>query len=93
MQSQAATVEEYITELRGDRQKPIAELRKIIRKNLPKGFVEGMGYGMLGTWYHITFIRQVIMLILSFHYLLLARHLKRILLRSITWEFMVIRFY
>jgi len=48
MQSQAATVEEYLTELPGDRQKPIAELRKIIRKNLPKGFVEGMGYGMIG---------------------------------------------
>ena len=48
MQSQAATVEEYITELPEDRQKPITELRKVIRKNLPKGFVEGMGYGMIG---------------------------------------------
>jgi len=48
MQSQLATVEEYIAELPEDRQKPIAELRKIIRKNLPKGFVEGMGYGMIG---------------------------------------------
>ena len=32
MQSQLATVEEYIAELPEDRQKPIAELHKIIRK-------------------------------------------------------------
>ena len=48
MQSQAATVEVYIIELPEERQKPVSELRKIIRKNLPKGFVEGMGNGMIG---------------------------------------------
>src|SRR6185503_20260537 len=31
-----------------DRKKAIRELRQVILKNLPKGFSEGMSYGMLG---------------------------------------------
>jgi uncharacterized protein YdhG (YjbR/CyaY superfamily) len=48
MQSKATTVEQYIAELPEERKKPVTELRKIIKKNLPKGFKEGMGYGMIG---------------------------------------------
>lgn len=48
MQSKAKTVEEYIDELPEDRKKAITELRKVIKKNLPKGFSEEMGYGMMG---------------------------------------------
>jgi uncharacterized protein YdhG (YjbR/CyaY superfamily) len=48
MQSKATTVDAYIAELPEDRQKAITELRKVIKKNLPKGFKEGMGYGMMG---------------------------------------------
>ncbi|MDD1776137.1 MAG: DUF1801 domain-containing protein [Candidatus Methanomethylicus sp.] len=48
MQSKATSPEEYIDSLPDDRKKIISELRKIILKNLPKGFKEGMGYGMLG---------------------------------------------
>ncbi|MBL0145943.1 MAG: DUF1801 domain-containing protein [Chitinophagaceae bacterium] len=48
MQSKATTVEQYIAELPADRAKTITELRKVIKKNLPKGFKEGMGYGMMG---------------------------------------------
>lgn len=48
MQSKATTPEAYIAELPDDRQKAISELRNVILKNLPKGFSEGMGYGMLG---------------------------------------------
>lgn len=48
MQSKASTVKEYIDSLPPDRKKVISELRKIIKKNLPKGFSEGMGYGMMG---------------------------------------------
>ncbi len=48
MQSKAATVEQYLTELPEERQVPMDKLRKIIRKNLPKGFKEEMGYGMMG---------------------------------------------
>lgn len=48
MQSKAKTPEEYIASLPKDRQKPILELRNAVLKNIPKGFVEAMGYGMLG---------------------------------------------
>ena len=48
MRSDATTPEEYIEGLPADRQAVVNELRKIIKKNLPKGFKEGMGYGMLG---------------------------------------------
>jgi uncharacterized protein YdhG (YjbR/CyaY superfamily) len=48
MQSKAATVEEYLKELPAERQEAITKLRKAIKKNLPKGFSEEMGYGMIG---------------------------------------------
>lgn len=48
MQSSAATPEEYVASLPEDRKEAIEKLRKVIKKNLPKGFKEGMGYGMLG---------------------------------------------
>jgi uncharacterized protein YdhG (YjbR/CyaY superfamily) len=48
MQSKATTVDAYITELPDDRQKAIEKLRKVIKKNIPKGFKEEMNYGMIG---------------------------------------------
>ena len=48
MQSQAKTPEEYIRELPEDRKEVITKLRQTILENLPKGFQETMGYGMLG---------------------------------------------
>ncbi len=48
MQSTATTVDQYIDQLPEDRKKAVAELRKVIKKNIPKGFQEGMGYGMAG---------------------------------------------
>jgi hypothetical protein len=48
MQSKAATVDQYINELPEERKKPIEEIRKVIRKNIPKGFQECMSYGMVG---------------------------------------------
>ncbi len=48
MQSTVTTVEEYIQALPEDRKKAIEQLRKIIKKNIPKGFKEGMSYGMIG---------------------------------------------
>ncbi len=41
------TVKEYLAWLPEDRRKPIEAVRKVILKNLPKGFVESMGYGMI----------------------------------------------
>ncbi len=48
MQSKAATPEEYVESLPEDRREAINKLRKVIRKNLPKGFAEEMSYGMIG---------------------------------------------
>ncbi len=48
MQSKATTVDAYIAELPEGRQKAITALRKVIKKNLPKGFQEHMNYGMMG---------------------------------------------
>ncbi|MFK8112295.1 MAG: DUF1801 domain-containing protein [Rubripirellula sp.] len=48
MQSQAKTVAQYLKELPPERRKPISAIRDVMRKNLPKGFEEGMQYGMIG---------------------------------------------
>lgn len=48
MQSKAPTVDAYISEIPEDRQQAMNELRKVIKKNLPKGFQECMNYGMIG---------------------------------------------
>jgi len=47
MQSKAKTVNEYIESLPDDRREIISEMRKVILKNLPKGFEETMQYGMI----------------------------------------------
>lgn len=48
MQSQAKTVDDYINELPEDRKMVMQKLRKVVSDNIPKGFKEGMGYGMMG---------------------------------------------
>lgn len=48
MQSKATTVDQYLAELPEDRQKALEMLRKVIKKNMPKGFQECMNYGMIG---------------------------------------------
>jgi len=48
MQSKATNVESYLNDLSEERKDVINQLRKVILKNLPKGFDEGMGYGMIG---------------------------------------------
>lgn len=48
MQSSAKTVDEYLKSLPDERRKALTELRKVILKNLPKGFSEVMNYGMMG---------------------------------------------
>jgi hypothetical protein len=47
MKSDAKTPEAYINALPEDRKKVISKLRNIILKNLPEGFSETIGYGML----------------------------------------------
>ncbi|MBI4892573.1 MAG: DUF1801 domain-containing protein [Acidobacteria bacterium] len=48
MNSKAATVAEYMNDLPEERRKAIDQVRKVIKKNLPKGVVEGMNYGAIG---------------------------------------------
>jgi hypothetical protein len=48
VQSDAATVEQYLAELPSDRRPAIEAVRHVILTNLPRGFVEGMQYGMIG---------------------------------------------
>ena len=48
MQSKATTAYAYMAEIPEDRQRAFTKLRSVIKKNLPKGFSEVMGYGMMG---------------------------------------------
>jgi hypothetical protein len=48
MPSTAKTVDEYLRSLPEDRRKSISIVRSVIKKNLPAGYQEGMGYGMIG---------------------------------------------
>lgn len=48
MTSSAETPEQYIQEAPEERQEALKKLRKTIQQNLPKGFEEGMQYGMIG---------------------------------------------
>src|SRR5258708_4702844 len=48
MESKPTTIEEYIAALPAERKKSFEEIRKAIKKNLPKGFKECMAYGMIG---------------------------------------------
>jgi Domain of unknown function (DU1801) len=48
VQSQKASVAEYLAELPEDRRHAIETVRGVIRKNLDSDFEEGMQYGMIG---------------------------------------------
>jgi len=48
MQSKAKTVKQYLAELPDDRREALQAVRTVILKNLPKGYKEGMQYGMIG---------------------------------------------
>ncbi|HUF89706.1 MAG TPA: DUF1801 domain-containing protein [Gemmatimonadota bacterium] len=45
--SKAKTVKEYLDDQPADRRKEIAKVRSVVRKNLPKGYREGMNFGMI----------------------------------------------
>ena len=47
MQSLAKTVDEYIENLPAERKEAVIQLRSLIKANLPKGYEEGMQYGMI----------------------------------------------
>jgi hypothetical protein len=55
VQSDATTVEEYLTELPSDRRATITAVRDVILRHLPAGFEEGMQHGMIG--YYVPLAR------------------------------------
>ena len=48
MNYKATSVDDYIRQLPEERKTAIQKLRRLILKNLPKGFEEGLNYGMIG---------------------------------------------
>lgn len=48
MTAKPTTPEEYIASLPEERRKIISDLRKTVKKNLPKGFKECIAYGVIG---------------------------------------------
>ncbi|MCB0462308.1 MAG: DUF1801 domain-containing protein [Flavobacteriaceae bacterium] len=48
MQYKATSPEDYISQVPEERQETLKKLRKVIKANLPKGFEEGIQYGMIG---------------------------------------------
>ncbi|MGG5486932.1 DUF1801 domain-containing protein [Gaetbulibacter sp. PBL-D1] len=48
MQYKASSPEDYISQVPEERQDVLKTLRKTIKANLPKGFEEGIQYGMIG---------------------------------------------
>lgn len=48
MPAQPKTVKEYLATLPEDRRRALETVRKVIRKNLPSGYTEGIMYGIIG---------------------------------------------
>ena len=48
MTSKATIVDEYLAQLPGDRRAAVEAVRSVIKQNLPKGYEEGVQYGMIG---------------------------------------------
>jgi uncharacterized protein YdhG (YjbR/CyaY superfamily) len=49
VRAKETTVSKYLASLPADRRKEIAKVRGIVKKAIPKGYQETMGYGMI-TW-------------------------------------------
>ena len=45
--SRATTIAGYLAELPAERRKTISAVRAVVRKHLPKGYKESVGYGMI----------------------------------------------
>ena len=45
--SKATTVDQYLAELPAERREVVAKMRDVVRRNLPKGYVETMSWGMI----------------------------------------------
>ena len=45
--SAATTVEQYLAELPSDRRAVVVQVRDVVNRNLPAGYIESMGWGMI----------------------------------------------
>ncbi len=79
MQSKATTVDTYLAELPEDRQKAMAELRKVIKKTCLKGLKKEWDMEWQAGACLIHYTRRGIIALLNCRYLLWVLHLKRIL--------------
>jgi hypothetical protein len=66
VKSRATTVEEYLESLPEDRRAVVAAVRKVILKNLPKGYQESMNWGVVSyevplSRYPTTYNKQPLM--------------------------------
>jgi uncharacterized protein YdhG (YjbR/CyaY superfamily) len=67
VRSEATTVEEYLAELPDDRREVIAAVRDVVNAQLPEGYAEEMGFGMIN-WvipladYPTTYNKQPLMI-------------------------------
>ena len=64
--SKETTPAAYLASLPAERRKVIAAVRAVIRKNLPKGYVESMNWGMIAyeiplSRYPVTYNKQPLM--------------------------------
>jgi hypothetical protein len=48
--TKAKTVPQYLQELDPEQRAVISRVRKVVKENLPKGYAEGVGYGMI-SWH------------------------------------------
>ena len=63
VKSEAKTVEAYLDSLADDRREAIGRVREVILSNLPKGYEESMGWGMISyiiplTRYPVTYNKK-----------------------------------
>ena len=68
MQYKATSPEDYILQVPKERQNTLKRLRKTIVDNIPKGFEEGIQYGMIGYYVLIRFIQMDTIVIQKHHY-------------------------
>ena len=60
MRSEAATVEEYLSELPEDQRHVVSAVRDVIVANLPAGYEEAMNWGMISYEVPVAeYVRQV----------------------------------
>jgi len=64
MQYREDSLVNYINQLPEERKEPVNKLREVIKANLPKGFEEGINYGIM---YLTPYIQRAIIVTRNYH--------------------------